>query len=123
MRPPVARGGWEGGTGALLGAAGRADRLGDVLEPVQARLAQADVAQPPGALAGRLADEHLAAAGRRAQARGEVDGRPVPVAVALDRRAGVDAHARGREAGHLLEGVDDAQARAARRARGPRSAA
>src|SRR4051794_27777944 len=87
-----------------------ADRLGHVLQPVQPPLAERGALEPARRICGGLAHEHLAAAGRRAQARRHVDGGAVPVARAGDRGSRVDAHAYGGKAFHGVEHVDDLEA-------------
>src|SRR5205807_8110444 len=56
----------------------RGDGLGNVLEPVQPANAEVDLARRPRRLASGLADQHLAAARRRAQPRRDIYGAPVP---------------------------------------------
>src|SRR5207247_9964013 len=69
--------------------------------------AELDSGQAAGGVARLLADEHLTPSGRRAEPRRDVDRAPVPLALSLYRRAGVDAHPDQREAGDRLELLDD----------------
>src|SRR5205085_6573718 len=88
----------------------RGDGLGNVLEPVQPAYAEVDLTGRARSLPSGLADQHLAAARRRTQARCDVDSASVPVAVAVNRGTRVHADAKRRQVFLARDLLGDLQA-------------
>src|SRR3954471_15326705 len=92
-------------------------RLGDVPEPVEPGPPDRDRRELAGLRQGAFAHQNLAPGGDGAEARSDVDGAAVPVAVVPDRGSAVHPNPNGRQRGVAVDMCDKPQGKANRAGR------